>query len=269
MARSKSEVQDELTSVNIELLNMLEDIKDESKAFNVDEVKARQAELQAKRDNLCKELADLEKTVKASTQTNERGALYDPDEWLKAATERRALQIGTVGSISRTMHKGMLTGAGTDKKMRGIYVSAKASTAGQTALGTANTKISELAKLSLSVLGKSELYTLLMNPSVYQTLLADSTTGEDVKIHKEGLIRDKSIEGVPLFLDSLMTAGTAAGDLVVVAVPLSRYAIGIAQQLVIEPIKKVGDTNTYFQATMFFAGKQISDKDIYSLVVKS
>lgn len=173
-------------------------------------------------------------------------------------------------AFRRKMHNGMLTGSGTGKLMKGIYTSAKVTTANHTKITAAKgvgVTISELAKLALSVIGKSETYTLLMNPSVYQTLLSDSTSSEDVKIYKEGLIRDKSIEGVKIRLDNLMTAGTVANEPLVVAVPLSRYAIGIANQLVIDPIKVKGDTQTYFQATMFFSGKQISDKDLYSLVV--
>lgn len=172
-------------------------------------------------------------------------------------------------AFTRTMHKGMLTGDGSAKRMKGIYTSAAANTAGQTALGASAIKINELAKLALSVLGKSESYTLLMNPSVYQTLLSDSSSSEDIKIYKEGLIRDKSIEGVPIILDSLMTVGTAAGKPVVVAVPLSRYAIGIAQQMVIKAIEDKDSTYTYYKAVMFFSGKQVTDNDIYSLVVKA
>lgn len=176
-------------------------------------------------------------------------------------------------AFTRKMHNGMLTGAGTGKLMRGIYTSAKDTTAASAktkiAAGGKAVKISELAGLALSVIGKSEKYTLLMNSTIYQALLGDSSTGEDVKIYKESLIRDKSIEGVSIFIDNLLTTGSAEGDPLVIAVPLSRYAIGVAQQIVIDPIKVLGDTKTYFQATMFFSGKQISDKDIYSLTMKS
>jgi len=104
-----------------------------------------------------------------------------------------------------------------------------------------------------------------MNPSVYSGILADATAGEDVKLYKEGLIRDKMIEGVRVRLDSKAPNTFTTGKVVVVASPLSRYAIGVAGQINIDPIKVKGDTNTYFQATMFFNGKQISAKDINAI----
>ena len=101
-----------------------------------------------------------------------------------------------------------------------------------------------------------------------QALLADATAGEDVKLYKEGLIRDKSIEGVRIVLDAGAPKATAAGSVLAVAVPFNRYAIGIAGELSIKPVDVLGDTKSYFQATMFFSGKQVSDKDLLSLAVK-
>lgn len=180
-------------------------------------------------------------------------------------------------AFKKVMHKGMLNGTGSNKAMKGLFTSASANTAGQTNLGstgsgasaTANTSIkcSQLAKLALEVSAKDESYTIIMNPSVYQGVLADATASEDTKLYKEGLIRDKSIEGVKIILDNNAPKTTASGDVLCVAVPLSRYAIGIANQVVIKPVDVMGDTKTYFQATMFFSGKQVSDNDIYSLVV--
>lgn len=174
-------------------------------------------------------------------------------------------------AFRRTMHKGMLDGTGASKKMKGIWVSAKSTNATKTAVTStgAVVKISELAKLALDVIGKSVPYEIVMNSAVYQSLLSDATSSEDVKLYKESLIRDKSIEGVKIRIDNLCPTASDVGDVICVAVPLSRYAIGIAQQLMIEPIKVKGDTNTYFQATMFFGGCQVSDKDLHALTVKT
>lgn len=82
---------------------------------------------------------------------------------------------------------------------------------------------------------------------------------------KEELIRNKTIEGVKVTLDGNAPKTFATGNIVAAASPLARYAIGVASEIIIDPIKVKGDTNTYFQAAMFFSGKQITDSDILSL----
>lgn len=170
-------------------------------------------------------------------------------------------------AFRRVMHAGMLTGTGTGKAMKGIFTSAKDNTAGVTKIAGTAVKISELAGLALKIRSKDESFAIIMNPSVYQGILSDATAGEDVKLYKESLIRDKSIEGVNIVLDAAAPSATAAGSVLAVAVPFSRYAIGVAGELVIKPVDVLGDTKSYFQAIMFFSGKQISDSDLYSLAV--
>lgn len=172
-------------------------------------------------------------------------------------------------SFRKVMHNGMLQGTGSNKAMKGLFVSASANTAGITTLAQNQTsiKLSDLAGLALRVSSKDETFEIVMNPSTYQNILSDSTSGEDVKLYKEGLIRDKSIEGVKIILDAQAPSATTAGSILAVAVPLSRYAIGVAGQLEIKPIHVKGDTKTYYQAMMFFSGKQVTDTDLYSLAV--
>lgn len=172
-------------------------------------------------------------------------------------------------AFRRVMHKGMLTGSGENKLMKGLFVSAAGNAAGITRLAAGRTaiKLSELAALALTLAGRDERYEIIMNPSVYQGILSDSTAGEDVKLYKESLIRDKSIEGCRIRLDAQAPSATAAGSILAVAAPLPRYAIGVAGQLQIKPIDVVGDTNTYYQAVMFFSGRQVSDKDLLSIAV--
>lgn len=180
-------------------------------------------------------------------------------------------------AFRKVMHNGLMLGSGTNKAMKGLFVSAAANTNGQMSLGTtgsgasavSNTTIScsKLAELALLVSAKDEPYQIVMNPTVYQGILSDASSSEDTKLYKESLIRDKSIEGVKIILDVNAPISTTSGSVLAVAVPLNRYAIGIANQVVIKPIDVMGDTKTYFQATMFFSGKQVSDNDILSLVV--
>jgi hypothetical protein len=52
---------------------------------------------------------------------------------------------------------------------------------------------------------------------------------------------------------------------VAAACRLDDYGLGMASEIAIEPIKKVGDTNTYFQASIFANGIPIVDKNFYGL----
>ena len=182
-------------------------------------------------------------------------------------------------AFSTKMHKGMLTGDDSEnaKLMRGIFHSAdlhataNSSEARVSGATSGSITVTELAELALKVASKDASYRIVMNPSVYQGILSSSSNdSEDIKVYKEGLIRDKSIEGVPIILDSYAPAKDLAGGTLAIAVaaPLSRYAIGVAGELVIEPIRAPRDTKTYFQAIMFFSGRQVTDTDVYSVVSK-
>ncbi|MBO8449675.1 MAG: hypothetical protein IAA96_01055, partial [Spirochaetes bacterium] len=94
--------------------------------------------------------------------------------------------------------------------MKGIFTSAKDNTDGVTEIAGTAVKISELAGLALKIRSKDESFAIVMNPSVYQGILSDATAGEDVKLYKESLIRDKSIEGVKIVLDVAAPSATAA-----------------------------------------------------------
>lgn len=164
-------------------------------------------------------------------------------------------------TFARKMHAGMLTGAGTNKQMKGIFVSAAANTAERvTAVSTTGAvTLADLASLAAKVAGKTDDYTIIMNPAVYAKFIADATTGYEV--YKQDLIMNKKIEGVDVILDAKAPTFSAAGDCLVAAAPLGRYAIGVAGEIVIDPIKVKGDSNTYFQATLFFSGKAVDDSD--------
>jgi len=176
-------------------------------------------------------------------------------------------------AFREAMHAGALTGdgqaiaSGSGNKMKGLFVSAAANTAGQTTLAGSAPTLAELAGLAVKVRGKKERFEIVVSPSIYAAIIADTSTNESTKIYKESLIRDKEIEGVKVRIDSDAPSATSTGSVEVVAAPLGRYALGVASEIVIDPIKVKGDTKTYFQAAMFFSGAPILDGDVYSLVV--
>lgn len=174
----------------------------------------------------------------------------------------------------KAIHKGMLVGAGTDgDAMTGIFTqvntdiaSATTATAYPDRVISGGVSIANLGTLAVAVAGKDEQYTIIMSPSVYGALLADTATDETTKLYKETLIRDKSIENVKVVVDAYAPANAAtAKKAMVVAVPLSRYCIGVAAQMSIDTIKVKGDKSTYFQGTAFFDGKQADNRDLYAI----
>lgn len=167
-------------------------------------------------------------------------------------------------AFAKKMRKGMLTGSGTGKLMKGIFTSGAT---GATAIAGSYPTIAELAGLAVDVAGYDEEFTIVMNPVVYQHIMADTSTDETTKLYKQSLITSKTIEGVKVSLEKNAPTAVTSGSVVVAAAPLSRYAIGVAGEVVIDPIKVKGDSKTYFQATMFFSGKQVLDSDVKALKV--
>jgi HK97 family phage major capsid protein len=128
-------------------------------------------------------------------------------------------------------------------------------------------KIADLVKLALKVKDYTDDAIIVMNSTIYSGIQADATVGV-AQLYKEELIRTKTIEGVKVMLTGYAPDSTSSGSTVAVAGRMSDYGFGLASEIAIEPIKKVGDTNTYFQATVFANGTKIVDKNFYGLVTK-
>ena len=249
-------------------------------------------------DNAATNIPVLEPGLEEPADTAEGGSINEDDEAEMKTTEiqvyglssvlgvtAEALQLNTVDiqsklpelfrkAFRKKLHTKVLQGtlvSSTQKGVKGIWTSAAANTAGITQLAANQTSIkcSDLAGLALKVSGYDETFEIVMNPATYQDVLSDSTNGEDVKLYKEGLIRSKEIEGVKVRLDAKAPKAKTAGSILAVAVPLSRFHVGVAGGITITPIKVKGDSKTYFQAEAFVGGKQVSDTDLFSLAVKA
>jgi HK97 family phage major capsid protein len=185
-----------------------------------------------------------------------------------------ALTMGTVDfdselpaifadAFAQAFHTGVLTGSGTGLNFTGLFNAIP--TANQIACGAAgNPKIADLVELALTVQDLTDSGVIVLSPSVYAGILADSTTGV-ADVYKEELIRNKTIENVRVILTSASPSSLTAGSIVAVAGRLDDYGLGMASEIAIEPIKKVGDTNTYFQASVFANGIPIVEKNFYGL----
>ena len=164
-------------------------------------------------------------------------------------------------------HKGMVTEDGSGQKMTGIFAKAMGATEIQCAAAGLPT-MKDLVDLALQVKDKSDSCVIVMNTKVYSNITAGKANDE-YKVYKEELIRTKRVEGVEVILTNYAPSVTpTTGEVAAVALDLHNYAYGVAADLTIEPLKKVGDVNTYFQATMWMNGMPIVNKDVYQLVIK-
>jgi hypothetical protein len=185
-----------------------------------------------------------------------------------------ALTLGTVDlenelpqifadAFSRKFHKEILTGSGSGLSFKGIFTNIlpenliPCSAAG-------DPTIADLVALALEIQDMTDDGVIIIAPSVYARILADTTAGV-ADVYKEELIRNKKIENVDIILTSSAPSSLAPGSVVAVAGRLEDYGLGIASEVMIEPIKKVGDINTYFQANIFANGTVIVDKNFFGL----
>lgn len=122
--------------------------------------------------------------------------------------------------------------------------------------------------LTLAISAKSKL----TNPIIVisATFLADILVGSSAKdpISNEILI-NRTCFGVPIIVSGYAPSTTVAGDVLAVAFSKPNYAVAIATELLIAPIRKAGDTNVYYQAELYMNGKPIIAADVLQLIAKS
>lgn len=151
--------------------------------------------------------------------------------------------------------------------MQGIFTAA-ASVVGDNKLTCADTgapKIGDLVKLARGLQDRVDNANIILSPAIYGSIMADATTGV-AELYKEELIRTKTIEGVKVIITSGAPSSTASGAVVAAGMRLDDYAIAIADQLTILPIRQRQDTNTYYQALMLANGCIPVQKNLWALV---
>lgn len=167
-------------------------------------------------------------------------------------------------AFSKAMHAGMLTGGGTSRDMMGIFTADAIDSGNLLSCGAAGApKVADVVNLALKLQDFHDDAMMVMNPAFYAGLMADSTSGYDV--YKEELLRNKTVEGVKVVLTSYAPTDTTAGKVLVAGGNFKDYALAIASALSIEPMKKVGENLTYFQAVAYFNGKPILPTNFYGL----
>jgi HK97 family phage major capsid protein len=165
-------------------------------------------------------------------------------------------------AFSQAFHDQIATGSGTGLNFKGIFTTAAANT---NAIDVDPT-LKGLRDLALQLQDYNDMDgVIIMHPSVYSLIMSDTavTNGED--LYKEELIRSKMIEGVRVMLTTACPSSVASSACFCVGGSLGNYGLAIAAELQIEPLKKVGDTNTYFQASLFANGSPIKEQEFIGL----
>lgn len=174
-------------------------------------------------------------------------------------------------SFRTAMCNGMFTGDGSNSTIKGIFASGNVAAANLIETASASAvSIADLEDLALKVKDHDVAEpVIIMEPAIYSAIASASASGYDFL--KEELVRNKSIEGIPVVLTGKAPsfANASGGDIVVWCGDLKNYALAVADEVTIEPLKKVGDTNTYYQAVMAFTGDIVDNRNVFGLKKKS
>ena len=174
-------------------------------------------------------------------------------------------------SFRTAMCNGMFQGDGTNSTIKGIFASG--AVAADNLIETASASAVALADLEALALKVKDYDVaepvMIMEPAIYSAIASTDAAGYNFL--KEELVRNKTIEGIPVVLTGKAPSFAAAsgGDTVVWCGDLKNYALAVADEVTIEPLKKVGDTNTYYQAVMAFTGDVVEPRNVFGLKKKS
>jgi len=164
--------------------------------------------------------------------------------------ERRLPEI-FANAYAQSFARQVITGDGTGNNFLGIFPGANDKTINCGAVGVP--RINDFVGLALELRDHTDMGVIITSPSIYQGIMADPTTGVAEK-YKEVLIRDRTIEGVPVLVTGFAPSNVVSGATVAVAGDLYNYGMAISGEIRISPILQVGTAITYFQAMVFANG---------------
>lgn len=157
--------------------------------------------------------------------------------------------------------KAILVGAGNGNDALGVFVASASGvpTSSDIACAAAGTpKWADMAKLALTIIGMGSDQNglaIVAHANIIAALLSEATTGTD-PFRVEYLTKG-SILGVQVIVSSYAPSTLTAGSYVAVGGYFPHYALAVAQELTIDPIKTVGSDNVTFQSFMYMNGKPL------------
>lgn len=171
------------------------------------------------------------------------------------------------GAFRTAMYNGMITGTGASSTIKGIFASVPAANLIECAAAGLPTK-EDLKKLAIKIKSKNfAAPCIVIGTEVYDAVTA-APVGYD-PIYNSLVSETPNILSIPVYVCAGSPADTTAGKVIAFAGEMSNYAFGIASEVTIDVLKKVGDTKTYYQALMAFSGKCINEKNNYGLKCKA
>ena len=154
-------------------------------------------------------------------------------------------------AFAYAMMDGMINGDGT---MAGIFTDASLTNDANCA-ATGAPAWTDLIGLAGALKGMMFNPSILINPTFVGGLLGASASS--LEALKSELLTRGTIRGLPVIETAYAPTVITAGSVVAVGMDPANYVIAVAEELNLIPIRVKGDTNTYFQAEMFFNGKPI------------
>lgn len=168
-------------------------------------------------------------------------------------------------SFSQAMGTAMMTGTGASNSMKGIFVSVPSGNKTTCAAAGAPTR-AELKAFAVKLKAKEfEEPCIIMSDVIYSAITAPEPTGYD-PVYNSLVETKPNVLGIPVHVTAKAPSTTTSGSVMVWGGELSNYAIGLADEVEISPIKTPGSTNTYFQCISFFSGKVMVEDNTYALV---
>ena len=168
-------------------------------------------------------------------------------------------------AFNKALHAGIVSGDGTGRNMTGLFKASGMNTLDCAEAGSP--KMIDIVNLALLLQDYYENACIIMNPAIYSAITA-SAADDITRVYKEELIRNKSVEGVKVILTSYAPTATESGSVVAVGGDLNEYAVGMANELTIEPFREVGQLNTMYRAIAYWNGCPILAKNFTQLLAK-
>lgn len=154
-------------------------------------------------------------------------------------------------AFANAQHYGMIVGDGT---MTGIFDNSALSNDVDCAASGAPTW-TDFINFAGVLKTKAFNPVIITSPTFISNLmLANTSSMEGIKAE---LQTRGSIRSIPVIEDAFAPTTTDAGSVVAIGMDLNNYVIGMARELVIEPIRAPGTAGVYFHANAFFNGKPI------------
>ena len=154
-------------------------------------------------------------------------------------------------AMAKTILKQTFNGNGTGKQFTNIFT-------GATEVQVDALNVAAVEKLALTVSAKTDNAVMLINPITFGNITSGSTKKDEILVK---MLYDGNVHGVEIIKSPFVPADK------VIAGELGNYAIGVANDIRIDPILVAGSATRNYQTIVYMGGSAIVPGDFYSLKV--